>query len=75
MIERDIRRRLIPSGRPEYAVLIASAILSMAIGFYTQTRQCTPTSSMVPLRWSGGGRTAFEPSLSRESKDRQVSTG
>jgi len=34
VIERDIRRRLIPSGRPEYAVLIASAILSMAIGFY-----------------------------------------
>src|SRR5215204_1957023 len=33
VIERDIRRRLIPSGRPEYAVLIASAI-SMAIGFY-----------------------------------------
>jgi hypothetical protein len=32
-IERDIRRRLVPSGRPEYGVLIASAILSMAIGF------------------------------------------
>ncbi|MFL6500668.1 MAG: TMEM175 family protein, partial [Candidatus Udaeobacter sp.] len=33
VIERDIQRRLIPSGRPEYSVLIASAILSMAIGF------------------------------------------
>jgi uncharacterized membrane protein len=35
VIERDIRRRLVPSGRPEYGVLIASAILSMAIGFYS----------------------------------------
>jgi uncharacterized membrane protein len=35
VIERDIQRRLIPSGRPEYSVLIASAILSMAIGFYS----------------------------------------
>ena len=35
VIERDIHRRLVPSGRPEYAVLIASAILSMAIGFYS----------------------------------------
>jgi uncharacterized membrane protein len=35
VIERDIQRRLVPSGRPEYAVLIASAILSMAIGFYS----------------------------------------
>ena len=34
-IERDIGRRLVPSGRPEYGVLIASAILSMAIGFYS----------------------------------------
>jgi uncharacterized membrane protein len=34
VIERDIQRRLVPSGRPEYSVLIASAILSMAIGFY-----------------------------------------
>lgn len=35
VIERDIHRRLVPSGRPEYAVLIASAVLSMAIGFYS----------------------------------------
>jgi uncharacterized membrane protein len=35
VIERDIRRRLVPSGRPEYGVLIVSAILSMAIGFYS----------------------------------------
>jgi uncharacterized membrane protein len=35
VIERDIHRRLVPSGRPEYCVLIASAILSMAIGFYS----------------------------------------
>jgi uncharacterized membrane protein len=35
VIERDIQRRLVPSGRPEYCVLIASAILSMAIGFYS----------------------------------------
>jgi uncharacterized membrane protein len=34
VIERDIHRRLVPSGRPEYCVLIASAILSMVIGFY-----------------------------------------
>jgi len=34
-IERDIQRRLVPSGRPEQGVLIASAILSMAIGFYS----------------------------------------
>ena len=35
VIERDTRRRLIPSGRLEYGLLIASAILSMAIGFYS----------------------------------------
>jgi uncharacterized membrane protein len=35
VIERDIQRRLVPSGRPEFGVLIASAILSMAIGFYS----------------------------------------
>ena len=35
VIERDIGRRLIPSGRPEQGVLIASAILSIAIGFYS----------------------------------------
>jgi uncharacterized membrane protein len=35
VIERDIQRRLVPSGRPEYGVLIASAILSMGIGFYS----------------------------------------
>jgi uncharacterized membrane protein len=35
VIERDIRRRLVPSGRPEHGLLIASAILSMAIGFYS----------------------------------------
>ena len=35
VIERDIQCRLVPSGRPEYSVLIASAILSMAIGFYS----------------------------------------
>jgi hypothetical protein len=34
VIERDTQRRLVPSGRPEYAVLIASAILSIPIGFY-----------------------------------------
>jgi TMEM175 potassium channel family protein len=35
VIERDIQRQLVPSGRPEYGVLIASAILSVAIGFYS----------------------------------------
>jgi uncharacterized membrane protein len=35
VIERDIRRRLLPSGRAEYGVLIASAILSVIIGFYS----------------------------------------
>ncbi len=35
VIERDTRRRLVPSGRLEYGLLIASAILSMAIGFYS----------------------------------------
>lgn len=35
VIERDIQRQLVPSGRPEYCVLIASAILSMVIGFYS----------------------------------------
>lgn len=34
VIERDIRRRLVPSGRLEYGVLIASAILSIVISFY-----------------------------------------
>lgn len=57
VIERDTRRRLVPSGRPEFCVLIASAILSMAIGFYS------PDSAMYayffnfasPLvrRWTG----------------------
>ena len=35
VIEHDIHRRLIPSGRPEYCVLIGSAILSMTISFYS----------------------------------------
>ena len=35
VIERDIHRRLVPSGRPEFGVLIASAILSIAISFYS----------------------------------------
>jgi uncharacterized membrane protein len=35
VIERDTRRRLVPSGRLEYGLLIASAILSMAIGFFS----------------------------------------
>jgi uncharacterized membrane protein len=35
VIERDIRPRLVPSGRAEYGVLIASAILSVIIGFYS----------------------------------------
>jgi hypothetical protein len=35
VIEHDLQRRLVPSGRLEYGVLIASAILSMAIGFYS----------------------------------------
>jgi uncharacterized membrane protein len=35
VIERDTRRPLVPSGRTEYGVLIASAILSMAIGSYS----------------------------------------
>jgi hypothetical protein len=35
VIERDTGRRLVPSGRLEYGLLIASAILSMAIGFYS----------------------------------------
>ena len=35
VIERDTRRRLIPSGRLEYGLLIGSAILSMAIGFFS----------------------------------------
>jgi TMEM175 potassium channel family protein len=35
VIERDIQRRLVPSGRPEYCVLIVSAILSIAISFYS----------------------------------------
>jgi hypothetical protein len=30
-----VLHRLVPSGRPEYGVLIASAILSVAIGFYS----------------------------------------
>jgi len=57
VIERDIGRRLVPSGRPEYGVLIASAILSVVIGFYS------PDSAMYayflnlasPLigRWTG----------------------
>jgi hypothetical protein len=57
VIERDIQRRLVPSGRPEYGVLIASAILSVVIGFYS------PDSAMYayflnlasPLigRWTG----------------------
>jgi uncharacterized membrane protein len=35
VMERDTRRRLVPSGRLEYGLLIASAVLSMAIGFYS----------------------------------------
>jgi hypothetical protein len=34
VIERDIRRQLVPSGRLEYGALIASAILSIVISFY-----------------------------------------
>jgi uncharacterized membrane protein len=32
--ERKIGRRLAPSGRPELGILVASAILSIAMGFY-----------------------------------------
>jgi len=35
VIERDVQRRLVPSGRVEYGVLIASAVLSMALSFYS----------------------------------------
>ena len=35
VIDHDMQRRLVPSGRPEYGVLIASAVLSMAVGFYS----------------------------------------
>src|SRR5215204_2877154 len=35
VIDHDMRRRLVPSGRPEYGVPIASAVLSMAVGFYS----------------------------------------
>ncbi len=35
VVERDTRRRLVPSGRAENGVLIASAMLSVAIGFYS----------------------------------------
>ena len=35
VIERDIGHRLIPSGRVEYGVLIASAIISATVGFYS----------------------------------------
>jgi uncharacterized membrane protein len=35
VVERDTRRRMVPSGRAEYGVLIASAMLSVAIGFYS----------------------------------------
>jgi len=35
VIEHDTGRRLVPSGRLEYGLLIASAILSMAIGFFS----------------------------------------
>jgi uncharacterized membrane protein len=34
VVERDTRRRLVRTGRAEYGVLIASAMLSVAIGFY-----------------------------------------
>jgi hypothetical protein len=35
VIEREIKRRLVSSGRLEFGVLIASALLSVAIGFYS----------------------------------------
>ena len=35
VIERDIKRRLVSSGRLELGVLIASALLSVAMGFYS----------------------------------------
>ena len=35
VIERDIKRRLVSSGRLEFGVLIASALLSVAIAFYS----------------------------------------
>jgi TMEM175 potassium channel family protein len=55
-IERDIGRRLVPSGRPEYGVLIASAILSMAIGFYSPDSAMYAyflnLASPLVLRWT-----------------------
>lgn len=55
-IERDIGRRLVPSGRPEYGVLIASAILSMAIGFYNPDSAMYAyflnLASPLALRWT-----------------------
>jgi TMEM175 potassium channel family protein len=35
VIERDIKHWLASSGRPEFGVLIASALLSVAISFYS----------------------------------------
>ena len=35
VIERDTKRRLVSSGYLELGVLIASALLSVAIGFYS----------------------------------------
>ena len=35
VIERDLKRRLVSSGRLEFGVLVASALLSVAIGFYS----------------------------------------
>ena len=55
VIERDIRRRLVPSGRLEYGVLIASAILSMVISFYSPERAMYAyflnLASPLVLRW------------------------
>ena len=61
VIERDIQRRLVPSGRPEYGLLIASAISRWQSASTGQMARCTPISSILPRRWCGGGRSALEP--------------
>ena len=74
VIERDIGRRLVSNGRTEYGVLIASAIFSVVIGFYS------PDSAMyayflnlaAPLigRWTG--RVFIRTQIHHRAVDRAV---
>jgi hypothetical protein len=80
VIERDIKRRLVSSGRLEFGVLIASALLSVAIGLYSPGNAmyayflnfASPLVGRLTKRCAGGRRSRILFTvLERFTKPRQ----